>query len=135
MRRMILSTFVLPALMISGSAIAAYNTPTTRQIAPPVKAVAALAAVIGSDGTFIRGHKGASAAYEGTGTYIVHLSAKSIAGCVFTATLGTTGSSGVVSPGFITVAGASADAGGVFVQTYNADGALTDSSFHLLASC
>ncbi len=134
MRHMLLSTFVLPALLISGATIAATNT-SNRPIAKPPAGFKALAEVVAADGTFIRGKAGASSTYLGTGTYIGHLSTKNISGCVFTAALGTTGSSGVVPPGFITVAGAAADAGGVFVQTYNSAGVLTDSSFHLLASC
>jgi hypothetical protein len=90
-------------------------------------------AVVSSAGALIRGHA-ASVTYVGTGTYIVYFH-ENVSKCSFVGDVGTTGSSGVVPAGYVTVAGAAAGVKGVFVQTYDDTATLTDSSFHLIVAC
>jgi hypothetical protein len=91
-------------------------------------------AVIGPTGSVVRGDGVVTAAQNSTGAYNVVFN-EDVAGCAFLATLGTVGSSGFAGPGVATVAGAHGVPNGVFVSTYNATGATTNSSFDLAVVC
>jgi hypothetical protein len=87
-------------------------------------------AVVNANGTLARGFGASSAAFLATGTYQVTFS-HSVTGSAFLATIGLSGSTGASVPGFVTVVGRNGLANAVFVQTYNAAGALTNLGFHL----
>lgn len=69
----------------------------------------------------------------GSGSYIVGFD-RSMAGCVFTATLARVEGGGRVDPeaGRITVA---EEGGRIRVRTYGPDGAISEQPFHVLAAC
>ncbi|MET0603453.1 MAG: hypothetical protein ABW167_15815 [Baekduia sp.] len=86
-------------------------------------------ASVSSAGGFTRGdatHGGR----VGIGSYAVGF-ADSVAGCSYSATLGTTDAT-TVTPGRVTVSDAGGSAG---VQTYDAAGAAADLPFHLIVAC
>jgi hypothetical protein len=91
-------------------------------------------AVVGSTGGLARGFQVTGAHQLATGTYQVDF-AQSITGCAYLGTIGLTGSTGTSAAGEITVVGRAGDAKGVFVQTFNSAGALTNLSFHLGILC
>jgi hypothetical protein len=91
-------------------------------------------AVVGPTGSVVRGVDVVSAAHDGTGGYTVVFD-QDVANCAFLGTLGTVGSSGLVSPGYVSVQGEYETPNGVYVATYNATGVATDSSFHLAVVC
>jgi len=91
-------------------------------------------AVVGNTGGLVRGFEATGAHQLTTGTYQVDF-AQNITGCAYLGTIGLTGSLGASAPGEITVVGRAGDANGVFVQTFNSAGALTNLSFHLGILC
>jgi hypothetical protein len=92
-------------------------------------------AVIGSDASFVRGSAGTtSALYSASPYYYKVLFPTDVRQCAYVASMGTTGA-GSASAGFATTAQLGADHKGVFVATYNAAGALTAESFHLVVVC
>lgn len=101
--------------------------------APAALALSSGWAVINSAGIPIRGQNIGAVSHPGTGTYIVDFT-HSVKKCVFTATLGND-SPGEPLPGYVTVAGANADAPGVFVTTFGANGNSLDMPFHLNVRC
>jgi hypothetical protein len=94
---------------------------------------AQLFAVINSDGTIARDKGATLAVKQGTGSYRV-LFARNIRACVFSAILGNAGG-GFPPVGFISVAWSDATEVGVYIETRNRSGAMTDASFHLLVIC
>jgi hypothetical protein len=95
---------------------------------------AQLFAVVNANGTTARGKGNRSSNRSSTGTYQVRFW-RNIRGCGYTATIGLGGASGTSSPGEVTVVGEAASVTGVFVQTYNSAGTLTDRGFHLYVDC
>jgi hypothetical protein len=91
-------------------------------------------AVVGNTGGLARGFQATGAHQLATGTYQVDFS-QNITGCAYLGTIGLTGSLGASAPGEITVVGRAGDANGVFVQTFNSAGTLTNLSFHLGILC
>jgi hypothetical protein len=94
----------------------------------------ALYAVVNSTGTLARGFGATGAHQLGTGTYEVDFY-ENVANCAFLGTIGLTGSSLSSPPGEITVVGRSGNANGIFVQTFNSAGTLTNLSYHLGVLC
>ena len=99
--------------------------------APPPAGASAFA-VVGSDGSLVRGNA-IGASQINTGAYIVEFG-HSVKRCVFTATTGST-SVGTPPDGSVTVAGANGDPTGVYVTTFNATGDAADAAFHLNVRC
>jgi len=91
-------------------------------------------AVVDADGSFARGKGVVSTANLGTGIYEVIFN-KNVRGCVYTATIGLSGDSGVSDPGFITTVGRVTDLNGVFITTDDVTGASADLGFHLYVGC
>jgi len=91
-------------------------------------------AVVNSDGTLARGAGVESVTPDTEGNYIVGF-VKDVTLCAYTATLGSSGSTGVPVDGTATVVGAFDQPSGVYVTTYNQAGAETDRGFHLLVTC
>ena len=71
---------------------------------------------------------------SGNGTYQVNFT-QDVSACGYTASLGYANSSGSAPPGTVTVAGRAGVPNGVYVQTSNATGTLTNMSFHLVVQC
>jgi hypothetical protein len=84
-----------------------------------------------SSGARVAGNSTYGGSGGAIGSYKVGFT-RSVAGCAYTATLGTTDTS-TVSPGRITV-GANPD-GSVAVYTYDVNGNPTDLPFHVLVAC
>jgi hypothetical protein len=91
-------------------------------------------AVVNAGGALVRGSNGASVAKLGTGRFEVTF-AKNVANCAYTATIGDTGNALQYYPGEVFTAGGHASAKGVYVETKNPGGGLSDYPFHLSASC
>jgi hypothetical protein len=91
-------------------------------------------AVVNSDGTLARRINAKSSVKNSTGTYVVHFNSV-VTKCAYTGAIGLSGTSGSSSPGFITVVGRAGDAKGIFIQTFNSAGTLTDLGFHLVVTC
>jgi len=90
-------------------------------------------AVVGKGGALSRGKHALSARPITKGEYSVHFDSD-VSNCVFTATVGATGSTPVVDPGEISVA-RGAKPHNVFVTTIGRSGSVAKSPFHLVASC
>ncbi|MEU0157048.1 hypothetical protein [Micromonospora fulviviridis] len=86
-------------------------------------------AVVEPTGALARGFQAVSATRLGVGTYQVVFS-HDLTGSAFVATIGLSGSVGASAPGEITVVGRAGVPNGIFVQTFNSAGALTDLGFH-----
>jgi hypothetical protein len=87
-------------------------------------------AVVNANGSLARGFQAVSSTSLGIGSYQVVFS-HDITGSAFIATIGLAGSTGASAPGFITVVGRAGIPNGVFIQTFDRAGALTNLSFHL----
>lgn len=93
-------------------------------------------AVIGSGCVFARG-KGVVSVTRGdtaTGSCVVRFN-KNVTGCVYEATIGLTGASGVSPPGFVTVVRRNTIPQAVYVELRNSAAGLSDLGFHLLVGC
>lgn len=95
-------------------------------------------AVVAATGSVAR-HSGSEAVVGtklGTGMYDVQFPGKDVSKCVYTATIGDTGTAAASTPGFITVTGGTKSTpNDVQVQTFDKTGAAADSAFHLYVSC
>lgn len=91
-------------------------------------------AVVDSDATLNRKLNAKSVAHDGVGSYIVRFNSN-IRKCAYTGNVGLSGSSGVSSPGYVTVVGAGVDVKGVYVQTFDSSGTVTDLGFQLVVTC
>ena len=92
-------------------------------------------AVVNADGTLARNKGAVSVTHSaGAGSYIVFFN-KNVTGCLYTATIGLSGSSGTSARGFITTVGAAAGATGVFVTTDDIAGSPAERGFHLYVGC
>jgi hypothetical protein len=99
---------------------------------------ASLFGVIESTGAFVRGqHVVSVAKLSGAngGTYEVIFD-RTVAGCAYVATVGTTGNGGSIStPVQITTATRAGNPNGVFIFIHNQDGSTIDEPFHLAVFC
>lgn len=97
---------------------------------------ATLWAVVDVDGTLIRSDGALSSKKTDctNGCYEV-IFARNVRGCAYQAVVGGPGSVGVPAPGFMTVIGRVSDVKGVFLQSFDNSGALSDRSFHLFVNC
>jgi hypothetical protein len=87
-------------------------------------------AVVNSNGTLARGHHAVKSDRIATGQYEVIFDSNVRMGA-YIATIGLSGSTGNSPAGQITVVGRRNNANGVFVETSNSSGTLTDLGFHL----
>jgi hypothetical protein len=135
-----LVTFVAASLTLSAASagtLQGMNVARRGQVhaAPPPPASVSYSAVVGANGALKRGN-GATGAMQadGKGTYEVDFVAD-VSGCAYVATLGETGSTGQIPPGFITVVGRSGVPEGVYVATYDITGSLAKLPFHIDVGC
>jgi hypothetical protein len=91
-------------------------------------------AVVASNGSLARGGDVISTARLGTGSYEVIFN-HNVSKCAFTASLGTTSTGSIPSPGEVTVVGRAGNINGVFVRTVDRTGVGADFSFHLGVNC
>jgi hypothetical protein len=92
-------------------------------------------AVVGANAVLVRGSAGVtSALYSSSAYYYKVLFPTNVRNCSYVAAMGTTGTVSAAA-GFATTAQLSSDPNGVFVATYNAAGALTAESFHIIVVC
>jgi len=105
----------------------------TTAFAPAAYALSSGWAVINAAGIPIHGQNIGAVSHPGTGTYIVDFT-HSVKKCAYTATIGD-GSAGTPPAGYVTVAGASGDAPGVFVAVFDENGNVADIGFHLNVRC
>ena len=90
-------------------------------------------AVVGKGGALSRGSHAVSARRIVRGEYSVHFDSD-VSNCVFTATIGSTGTTPVSAPGEISVSPGNKPHN-VFVATIGAGGSLKNFPFHLAAAC
>lgn len=95
--------------------------------------VPGLMAVVTPQGNLVRGNGGASAARESVGTYRVNFD-RDVSGCAYTGGLHDPGAAGGTE-GDITMATNGNDSRGVYIQTFNEAGNLSDAEFHLVVTC
>jgi hypothetical protein len=95
---------------------------------------AILDAVVDSGGVLARGNRVVSTAHLGPGAYEVIFDRK-VSQCAFNASIGTTGTGSIPTPGQVTVAGRAGNKFGVFVRIVDRAGASLDQSFHLGVVC
>jgi hypothetical protein len=93
-----------------------------------------LFAVVESTGTLARGNRAISTSHLSTGNYEVIFD-KNVNKCAFTASIGTTSTGSIPTPGVITVAGRAGNRAGVFIRIVDRNGNSLDSSFHLSVTC
>lgn len=91
-------------------------------------------AVVNSNGTRLRGKGDANSSRISTGTYDIRF-ARNITQCGWVGTIGLGTMSGSVGPSFISVTGRAGTTNGVFVQTWNSSGTLTDLPFIVYIDC
>jgi hypothetical protein len=91
-------------------------------------------AVVASNGALIRGKGAPSATQLNTGQYAVRFK-RPIGACAWTATLGLDVFGSASPPGEVSLTGLIGSNNGIFLETFNSGGVLTDRSFHLLTSC
>jgi hypothetical protein len=97
-----------------------------------------LSAVAGADGSLARGNRAVSAQRLGTGRYDVRFD-RDVTGCAYTATVGGIGAQPVAGSGLVFTAGGhgtgTGTGRGVYVETKNLGGGLSDFPFHLSVDC
>jgi hypothetical protein len=94
-----------------------------------------LFAVVNPNGTLARAFGAVSSQQLGVGTYSV-IFKRNIRNCAYEATIGTSGNVGVFPVGQISVSGLFGNPNkGVFVQTANSAGTLSNFGFHLAVHC
>jgi len=93
-------------------------------------------AVVNSNGTRARhaGACGGTISSGGGGGYDV-VFPRNVANCAYVVTIGSSGRSGTVAPGFAVVVGDVSTTNGVFVETFNSGGAEAAEGFHLIVDC
>ncbi len=113
---------------------AVHNTSIAPAAAAFKGSAATLFAVVRADGSLARGYGALSSAPEGTGSYQV-LFKRGMRKCAYVVTLGSNTSSGTPPIGYAGVVGRNGHVNGVYVQTFDATGALTAAGFHIIVSC
>jgi hypothetical protein len=133
--RYIVAALAAGTLALAGTAYAGPNSgPVVKTPVGTSLGSADLWAVVDIDGTLIRSDGAASSANLGTGNYEV-IFKRSVRGCVYQAVVGGPGFVGVPAPGFMTVIGRVTDVKGVFLQSFDNAGTLSNRSFHLFVNC
>lgn len=118
-----------PSAPAGSTEAAAEFVPATSAGLPPT-AQTFFAVINGGNGAVVRGFGVTSAARLAVGLYQVVFS-HDVTGSAYVGTIGLTGSVGQSPSGEIAVVGRTGVANGVFVQTFNSAGVLSDRSFHL----
>jgi hypothetical protein len=113
---------------------AVHHTSHQPALTPFKGSAATLFAVVTSTGTLSRGYGALSSKHEGTGSYQV-LFKRGLRKCAYVATLGSAGSTGTPPIGYAGVVGRNGHVNGVYVQTFDSSGNLTDAGFHIVVSC
>jgi hypothetical protein len=90
-------------------------------------------AVIGANGVAARGRGISSAVRTGAGRYQVVFT-RNVRNCAYVASLGVVGAT-PPGNGEISTAALASNVNGVFIRTFDSNGAAGDHSFHLLVSC
>ena len=93
-----------------------------------------VSAVVSAPGGLVRGSSGASVVKLGVGQYEVRFR-RDVSRCAYTATIGDTGNQLQYYPGEVFTAGGHLSPRGVFVETKNPGGGLSDYPFHLNVNC
>jgi hypothetical protein len=106
------------------------DTATTASATTPARVFAA----INADGTKLRGKAVASTAHLSTGTYDIRFN-RNISTCAWTATVGIGSFGGSTGPAIVTATGRAGTNNGLFVNTYNTAGTLTDEAFLVVVVC
>lgn len=91
-------------------------------------------AVVGADGSLVRGHGALSATRVDTGRYEVRFPGD-MRFCAYSATVADTRDGLVFNPGLVYAATGHASVNGVYIETKNVAGGLTDFPFHLSVDC
>jgi hypothetical protein len=92
-------------------------------------------AVVDQNGKLVRGDSGAVSVFRyGPGRYEVSFNA-AVNGCSYTATIGDPSNGVVYGPGWVFTAGGHLSANGVYLETKNTGGGLSDYPFHLSVNC
>lgn len=137
----IVAALAVPLLCVSVQAGPQPNGPNPKGAIPaePLAGgsqfgAAQLYAVVLGDGTAVRGAGVLSATRLSTGNYEV-LFRRNITNCAWTGTVSQPNFGGSVGPSFLTMAGRSGTFTGVFLQTFNSSGALTDLPFQVQVIC
>lgn len=91
-------------------------------------------AVVTSAGRLSRSHGAVGSGFADRFGYQVAFN-RSIRNCVFEATIGIGGSTGVEAPGGITVAARNGNPNAIYVQTTDPQGRISRRAFHLLVTC
>jgi len=141
----LLGAGVATVLTLAGTGIAAATSHGSPQPPGPVvqaphkvtsaSLCRALYAVVNSDGTLARaGCPGTASTLLNTGQYQVSFP-RDITACGFVATVGLSSFGGSLPASTITEAGRVGNPDAVFIQTFDATGALTSLGFHLSVQC
>ena len=139
-RRCAAAAAVLGMAFASGGAMAAggaaANTPAKSGVTSPPSTTpcGGCFAVVDASGGFVRGKSVVSVTHLNTGTYDIRFS-RPIGKCAWTATVGEPGFGDQPGPAQVSLAGRSGTKNGIFLQTFDGGGTLTDLPFHLLISC
>jgi hypothetical protein len=122
----------------TGATGATGTTGTTGSQGPPGAAATKLWAVVYANGTLDNGSNtnATTTSSEGTGDYQVVFD-QNVRDCAYIGTLGIPGSTGggSQSAGFLTTAGRADNPYGVWVETFDSAGTLTDEPFSLVVFC
>jgi hypothetical protein len=154
LRKWLVAGAVLAAFVVIGAAYAASrdngnnpgNAPVAGAQAPPSivgsttggmpPTAQVFYAVVNSDGTLARSFPTSHVTADRitTGQYEV-IFKNDVTGCAYTASVGLSTTSGASSPGYATVVGRAGQPHGIFLETFNASGALADLGFHVQVTC
>ena len=92
-------------------------------------------AVVDAGGTFARKLNAKTVSQDDTGSYIVGFNSN-IRGCAYSGNVMLSGDTGVSDPGYVTFVGANGNSKGVYVQTFDATGNLSNGlGFSLIVTC
>lgn len=94
----------------------------------------AFSAVVGEDGTFVRGIGTSGAQRLAKGQYEVDFP-QDVTACSFTAAIGLPGADAPTAPGMINVAGREGNVDAILVQTFNRTSLAADRGFHVIVKC
>ncbi len=125
------------AIAEAGSILKNTDAPAVKSPGGTILGSATLYAVVNSDGTIARGdgnNNAGSPGKLGTGTYDIRFF-RNITMCGYVATVGLSGTSGSSAPGMVTVVGRAGTTNGLFIQTFDASGAVSDRGFHVFVNC
>ena len=123
------------AIAEAGSILKNTDAPAVKSPGGTILGSATLYAVVNSDGTIARGDgNAASPGKLATGTYDLRFF-RNITMCGYIATVGLSGTTGASTPGMVTVVGRAGTVNGLFIQTFDAAGTVSDRGFHVFVNC